>query len=280
MVLTFNNSRIAGVISASQTRYAFRRKRELCTGYPPLHPQCQRNLVDNLVVRAIPRQVYLFVTTLFHHTSTACISLLLFSCILEEGLVMSSLATPITPKSVLRYRPISTNTATDEPPCFVRASRPSPSLPTKRVASIHQRSRSQLLVLIVTGMLVTLTTISLAQLGAGWMQTKLNDLRYGYPRTFQIDAYVGGEPLGQPSHFEAINMRGRLEVIELPGGDPTHARIFQGPQLYGPNAALVPVTIRFVPDGHPRTPDMVIQCQGTQIVFHNVHGTFQTTPDV
>ena len=67
------------------------------------------------------------------------------------------------------------------------------------------------------------------------------------PRTFQVDAVVGqGDSLVHPSHFIALNLHGQIEVIEFPGGDATHARIYLGPHLYGSNASLVPVTLQFV----------------------------------
>ena len=54
-----------------------------------------------------------------------------------------------------------------------------------------------------------------------FVQTKLDDIQYGRPRTTHLDAYVGhaGEGAGQPSHFIAMNLERRIVLIELPGGD-------------------------------------------------------------
>jgi hypothetical protein len=80
-----------------------------------------------------------------------------------------------------------------------------------------------------------------------WGTTVLNGLRYGYPRTFQVDAVVGHQDsAGTPSHFLALNLRGQIEVIEWPGGSAAHARVYLGPQLLGPGGDLEPVTLRFV----------------------------------
>ena len=38
---------------------------------------------------------------------------------------------------------------------------------------------------------------------------------------------------------------------------------------------MVPVTLQFVDPHHTHHPDMIVQFQGTQVVFHNVHGAFQ-----
>ncbi len=111
---------------------------------------------------------------------------------------------------------------------------------------------------------------------SNWVSTTLDDLHYGRPRTFQIDAYVGhNEAPGMPSHFVAFNLHGRIEIIELPGGDATHARIYLGPQLYGPGADLVPVTLSFQDVNGDHLPDMIVHFQGTQVVFINDAGGFR-----
>jgi hypothetical protein len=54
-----------------------------------------------------------------------------------------------------------------------------------------------------------------------WGNKVLNGLRYGYPRTFQIDAVVGHQDSASaPSHFLAINLRGQVEVVEWPVATP------------------------------------------------------------
>jgi hypothetical protein len=109
-----------------------------------------------------------------------------------------------------------------------------------------------------------------------WGQTTLDDLRYGRPRTFQIDAFVGhNEAAGIPSHFIALNLNGHIEIIELPGGDPAHARIYSGPQLYDPDASLVPVTLSFADVNGDHKPDMLVHFQGTRLVFINDGSAFR-----
>jgi hypothetical protein len=110
----------------------------------------------------------------------------------------------------------------------------------------------------------------------GWCATTLDDLNYGRPRTFQADAWVGhNEQGGIPSHFIALNLHGHIEIIEMPGGDATHAHVYIGPQLYGPNSDLVPVTLRFVDVNGDSKPDMLVTFQGTHIVFINDQGQFR-----
>jgi len=72
-----------------------------------------------------------------------------------------------------------------------------------------------------------------------------------------------------------LNLHGRVEILEQPGGDPTKTKMYLGPQITGNGADRVPVTLVFVDPHHTHYPDMVVQFQGTQVVFHNVHGAFQ-----
>lgn len=109
----------------------------------------------------------------------------------------------------------------------------------------------------------------------GWMHNTWDDLHYGQPRTFQIDAFVGHETGLTPSHFIALNLHGQIEIIELPGGDPAQAKIYVGPRIYGPEADQVPVTLSFVDSAHNHYPNMLILFQNTQIVFQNVQGSFR-----
>jgi hypothetical protein len=109
-----------------------------------------------------------------------------------------------------------------------------------------------------------------------WGNDALNTLRYGYPRTFQIDAVVGhNDSASSPSHFLALNLHGQIEIIEWPGGDSTHARVYLGPQLFGPGSDQEPVTLRFVDLNGDHLPDMVIEVQGSQIVWLNDQGGFR-----
>jgi hypothetical protein len=198
--------------------------------------------------------------------------------------VLSSLA----PKSTLRHRPIASDVKLSEPPRVPRASRTHTQKPTptttasgdipawKPARPLPARRRERLLMIgMGMGMILAVVLVSLGQALIGWVSTTSDDLHYGRPRTFQTDAFVGHEAGTQPSHFIALNLQGRIEIIELPGGDAAHARIFVGPHLYGQNADLVPITLQFVDTRHNHHPDMLVLFQGTQLVFRNVQGTFE-----
>lgn len=126
------------------------------------------------------------------------------------------------------------------------------------------------------GMLAMLALLAAFIIVTNWVTITLDDIHYGRPRTFQIDAFVGhNESTGMPSHFIALNLHGRTEIIELPGGDATHARVYLGPQLYGTDADLMAVTLSFIDVNGDHRPDMIIHFQGTQVVFINDQGGFR-----
>lgn len=126
------------------------------------------------------------------------------------------------------------------------------------------------------GMIAMLALWTLLTTALSWGSTTLDDIHYGRPRTFQIDAFVGhNESAGMPSHFIAINLNGRIEIIEFPGGDGSKARIYLGPQLYGTGADLIPVTLSFVDVNGDHQRDMIIHFQSSRIVFINDQGGFR-----
>jgi hypothetical protein len=195
------------------------------------------------------------------------------------------------PRSTLRHRPIASQSegGPEEAPRIPRASRPSatrttaprgkttrivPTTPTKQLPS-RSWQQQHWLVFLGIGMLLAVLVVCVGQLGVSWFSTTSDNIHYGYPRTYQVDAFVGHESGKTPSHFIAINLHGRIEVIEFPGGDASHAKIYMGPQLYDAGADLIPVTLQFVDSHHNHQPDMIVQFHTTQILFHNVQGTFR-----
>jgi hypothetical protein len=199
----------------------------------------------------------------------------------------------LIPRSTIRHRPIDPNpdAQPEVPPWVRRASRSSQTqtqtqapkgrttkvipVPQTTQAKKHASHQQHWLVFLGIGMLLSLIVVCLGQLFVGWFATTRDNLEYGYPRTFQVDMFVGHETGKIPSHFIALNLHGRIEVIEFPGGDASHAKIYMGPQLYDTNADLIPVTLSFVDTKHNHHPDMFVQFNTTQILFHNVGNTFQ-----
>lgn len=111
--------------------------------------------------------------------------------------------------------------------------------------------------------------ISLSALGS-WWQTTQDDWHFGRPRTYQIDAVVGhSDSASNPSHFIAINLNRHIEVIEIPGGDASHAQIYIGPTLLGDKQDLTPVTLSFSDVNGDGKPDMIMHILDQTIIFLN-----------
>ncbi len=117
-----------------------------------------------------------------------------------------------------------------------------------------------------------------SSLNTWWTNTQ-NDWQYGRPRTYQVDAVVGhNDSKANPSHFIAINLNRQIIVIEIPGGDASKTRIFNGPTLIGPGQELTPVTLTFQDVNNDGKLDMVINVQDAHFVFLNENGTFKPAP--
>jgi hypothetical protein len=156
---------------------------------------------------------------------------------------------------------------------------------TPRLSRTGRRRRGVLrahpLLLLGLGMLVMLVLWTLLTLAVNWWNTTWDDLHYGCPRTFQTDAVVGqNDSSSNPSHFIALNLNGRIEVIDFPGGDASKARIYIGPQLYGNGDNLIPVTLSFADVNGNHHPAMILHFQDTRLVYINENGGFRpANPD-
>ncbi len=103
-----------------------------------------------------------------------------------------------------------------------------------------------------------------------WGRIKLDDMRYGRPRTMQVSAFVGhAETNGQPSHFVAMNLDRRVVIMEMPGGDAAQARTIVGPYLFGAGEDLTPVQLRFEDVNADNLPDMLVSVKQEEMVYIN-----------
>ena len=126
------------------------------------------------------------------------------------------------------------------------------------------------LVAIILGMaLMALLAFTISSVGSWWNMHQ-QDVTYGRPRTFQIDAVVGHDDSpANPSHFIFLNLNRHVIIIELPGGDPSKARIYNGPTLFGDGQNLTPITAEFKDvTGNGRL-DMIVHIQDQTLVYLN-----------
>ena len=141
--------------------------------------------------------------------------------------------------------------------------------PKKDVLSLYKRLPLSLPALIVGMVVMALLAMSLTAFAA-WWKVHQDDMQYGRPRTFQLDAVVGhADNPSNPSHFIFMNLNRHVQIIELPGGDSSHARIYPGPVLFGDGQDLTPITGEVRDVNGDGKPDLIVHIQDQQLVFIN-----------
>src|SRR5947209_2723013 len=60
-----------------------------------------------------------------------------------------------------------------------------------------------------------------------WWQQQQDNWKYGMPRTFQVDQFIGhGDTPDHPDHFIALNTGGMIEVVELNVINPKYDHVY------------------------------------------------------
>ncbi len=140
----------------------------------------------------------------------------------------------------------------------------------------HHKRRIHLFVYLGVGMLAMCALFLLLSSAATWVQQKKDDLTYGMPRTFQLDAVVGhNDSPESPSHFIALNLNQHVEVIEIPGQDVTKMKVYAITTLFGNGGDVTPVTLSFRDVTGDGKPDMLIHIENQTLVLINDSGTFR-----
>lgn len=142
-----------------------------------------------------------------------------------------------------------------------------PALPQGQPA--QRRSHAHWLLFVGVGMIAMLTLWVLGTMLVNWWNVTQDDWHYGRPRTFQIDARVGHNDDATTSHFIAMNLNRHIIIIEFPGGDPTRAKDYIGPTLFGDGQDLTPVTLSFKDVNGDGKLDMIVHIQDQTFVFIN-----------
>lgn len=126
------------------------------------------------------------------------------------------------------------------------------------------------LVPALIGVVITIVLFMIVTSLGSWWRTYQDDLHYGRPRTSQMDAVVGhNDSPSHPTHFIFINLHRHVEIIEIPGGDASHTRIYTGPILFGDGQDLTPITGEIRDVNGDKKPDLIVHIQDQQIVFLN-----------
>ncbi|MCC6630225.1 MAG: hypothetical protein IT340_22825 [Chloroflexi bacterium] len=109
-----------------------------------------------------------------------------------------------------------------------------------------------------------------------WGRVRLDDLRYGRPRTTHLAGFVGhGDGEGIPTQLMATNLNRRITVIEIPGGDPARIRTIAGPYLVGKDEDLTVATMRLSDVNGDSHPDLLLRVKNEEVVYINDRGEFR-----
>jgi hypothetical protein len=161
-----------------------------------------------------------------------------------------------------------------------QAPRITPGTQRPRQAAYSEEPRAQgrvhWLLIFGVGMLAMLALWTLGNMLVNWWSVTQDDWRYGRPRIYQTDTVVGhNDSAANPSHFIALNLNRHVVIIELPGGDPSKAKIYTGPTLLGDEQDLTPVTLSFKDVNGDGSPDMLVHVQDQTFVMINDGGQFR-----
>lgn len=129
---------------------------------------------------------------------------------------------------------------------------------------------------IVTVVLALLAVYAVMGNIVAWGQVKIDDLRYGNPRTFHLDAVVGhNDGNGTPTHLVAMNMNRQVIILEMPGGDASKIRTLVGPYLFGANEDKTPILMRLEDLNQDGSQDLIVSIKNEEIVYLNRDGEFK-----
>jgi hypothetical protein len=134
---------------------------------------------------------------------------------------------------------------------------------------------------VITCLLALLAIYAIMGHVVTWGRERIDDVRYGTPRTFHVDEVVGhGDGAGTPTHFIAMNLNRQVVVLEIPGGDTSKVRTITGPYLVGAGEDKTPVLLSFDDVNHDGARDMIVNVKNEAIVFINRDNEFkEMTPE-
>lgn len=135
---------------------------------------------------------------------------------------------------------------------------------------------------LITFLLAALAIYVLVGAIVRWGQVRVDDMRYGRPRTTHVEGYVGhgAEAPGSPTRLIGLNLNRQVVVLELPAGDSTQVRSLPGPYLFGADQDLTPVLLSLRDMDGDGQADLIANVRNEQIVYLNRDGGFRLpTPE-
>jgi hypothetical protein len=145
-----------------------------------------------------------------------------------------------------------------------RASAGKPAVQADTHAVVSPQQQRDQRVFMLGGMLLVVVVVVFWQaVVTPWWQSVTDQWQYGTSKTFQMDAVVGHEDSqANPTHFLAFILRGRITVIEFPGGSMEHARVYTSAILIGEGSSSRVVTLQVTGGKQAGKPDLIIHIEG------------------
>lgn len=135
---------------------------------------------------------------------------------------------------------------------------------------------STLLVVLGVLLLIMMLGWTLLTWLIGWWGGVQNDWQYGRPRVERQTIVVGhADSAAHPTLFFAINDNGHAQVIECPGGDCSHAKVYIPPILVTGDQGMTPVTLSFKDVNGDGRSDLLIHVGEQTSVYLNDQGSFR-----
>jgi hypothetical protein len=147
----------------------------------------------------------------------------------------------------------------------------------RRMPGLYYARSAGWLAYLVTLILAMLAIYVLVGGAIDWMQVRIDDVRYGRPRTSHLEGYVGhgAERVDQPTRFIGLNLDRQVIILEFPGGDTSQVRSLQGPYLFGADEDLVPVLLSLEDVDRDGFSDLLVTVRNEQLVYLNRDGSFR-----
>lgn len=133
---------------------------------------------------------------------------------------------------------------------------------------------------LLTALLTLAAVLALGAVGAVRLKELRDNLRYGSPRTTQLDAFLGhGETRGVPTHLIAMNLHRRVVLVEFPGGDASSPKVQVGPYLFGAQSDATPVRMELRDMDGDGAQDVVLDIDNEWLVYLNRDGGLRLPTD-
>jgi hypothetical protein len=123
--------------------------------------------------------------------------------------------------------------------------------------------------------LALLALVVLTQHGIAWTQARLDDLRYGTPRTVQlVGAVGGGDSDVAPTRFIGLNLDGQVSILVIPAGDTSRLAALQGPYVIGRDGPQVVPHLKLADATGDGQADLLLTVRGETVIYVNHEGVF------